>query len=183
MSFFTRPLVLLAYFAALPLVAHPGWGLVETPDGRLYVADVLNNTVWEIHPNGTSKMLVQGRHSHALCFDSHGVLWGDHTDYDPQTKNFQRTTWRLDGTRAMVATGACPGATRGRLQIPSEIPRAKGWEIWAFQDTPRGTAVLEHAEISAFEQLLKSGQVVSRLRLIPRQGPTKILWEARGPRP
>src|SRR4029077_13036639 len=74
-------LPLFVILAATPAAAHPGWGIVIDPAGRVIFGDVDTNTIWRIE-DGRTVALATGLHSHDLYLDAQGNLWGEHAAYD-----------------------------------------------------------------------------------------------------
>lgn len=160
---------------AVPLAAHPGWGMVEDGQGNVYVGDVIANVVWRIGPAGDVKAVARGRHAHVLCVDAAGSVWGEHTDYDAATKRFSKSRWRLDGEEAKTAMGGCDSLERGRPEVSSAAPRERGWEIYVASQRDGAWFVLEHAPVDEFEKRLKGKGGVMRVRRVDARGVSRVL--------
>ncbi len=172
--------LLLPFFCFSVAWADPGWGLVEDSRGNIYFGDVLRNVVWHLNPTGQVNTVATGRHAHALCLDERGALWGDHTDYDPQTQKFSRSAWKLEGNRAVIAplpSGRCQALFHSRRPIPKEAPTAPNWEIWAAVRSGNTWLLLEHAPANLFESLMREKKATTRLRRAPDGGASQILLE------
>lgn len=101
-------LTFLILLAARPAAAHPAWGIVVDPQGRVVFSEVATNSVWRVEEDGGLVRLVTGRHSHDLFEDAQGALHGEHVVYDAPRDRWLRSNWRLDPS--------------GRLETPSALP-------------------------------------------------------------
>jgi hypothetical protein len=170
----------ICLFIAGTLQADPGWGLVQDRGGNISFGDVLRNVVWRITPDGATKAIAQGRHAHSLCLDASGALWGDHTDYNPQTQKFSRTAWRLDAGKAIAAPlpqGPCANLFQSRSSPSPAIPRDPQWEIWAALRSGDAWILLEHAPPSLFEGLLRDKKPATRVRRLSSSGVSRVLFQ------
>jgi hypothetical protein len=81
------------------LEAHPGVGIVMDARGNVYYTDL--SQVWKIDPEGVRSIAVSQVHTHELCLDGEGNLYGEHLWYEGEkTKQWGHRVWRLgaDGT-------------------------------------------------------------------------------------
>jgi hypothetical protein len=99
-------LLLSGLLAARSASAHPAWGIVVDPQGRVVFSEVTTNSVWRVEKDGELVRLVTGRHSHDLFQDEQGALHGEHVVYD--RGRWLRSRWRLDSS--------------GRFETPSILP-------------------------------------------------------------
>jgi hypothetical protein len=84
--------VLLA--AALPVLAHPGVGIVMDSRGNVYYTDL--KQVWRIAPDGTKSVAVLDVHTHELYVDAEDNLYGEHLWYEGEaTDKWGHYVWRL----------------------------------------------------------------------------------------
>ena len=59
--------------------AHPPWGIVVDPQGRVVFADIDHgNHIWRIDGTGKLTSLIEGRHSHDLHLAPDGTLFSRH---------------------------------------------------------------------------------------------------------
>jgi hypothetical protein len=84
-------LVMLAPGAAAQ--AHPGVGIVADSRGNVFFTDL--KQVWKITPNGKQTVAVPSVHSHKLCLDPSGNLYGEHYWYDAKAEKWVRRVWCL----------------------------------------------------------------------------------------
>ncbi len=85
--------------ATATLSAHPGVGIVIDVRGNVYYTDL--KQVWRIAPDGTKSVVVPRVHTHELCLDAEGNLYGEHLWYEGErTDKWGHRIWRLspDGT-------------------------------------------------------------------------------------
>jgi len=90
-------LILLLSVATAP--AHPGVGIVQDSRGNVFFTDT--KQVWKITSDGKKSVAVADVHTHELCFDDKGNLYGEHLWYEGDaTKKWGHRVWRLksDGT-------------------------------------------------------------------------------------
>lgn len=86
------PLVIL--LTAGPLLAHPGVGIVRDAKGNIFYTDL--KQVWRLAPDGTRSLAVPQVHTHELCLDAAGNLYGEHLWYEGErTDRWGHRVWRL----------------------------------------------------------------------------------------
>jgi hypothetical protein len=93
----------LATGAAGRAAAHPGVGIVMDGKGNVFFTDLTH--VWKIGPDGKKTIAVRNVHTHELCLDAAGALYGEHLWYEGDaTKKWGYRVWRLaaDGTLSDV---------------------------------------------------------------------------------
>lgn len=95
----------LAFLAAgaAPLLAHPGVGIVMDARGNVFYTDLAR--VWKISPDGRRTVAVPNVHTHELCLDVAGNLYGEHLWYEGEaTDRWGYRVWRRapDGTMTDV---------------------------------------------------------------------------------
>jgi len=89
-----RALVLLLVVSAPPLFAHPGVGIVMDARGNVFYTDL--KQVWKIAPDGSKTVAVPNVHTHELCLDLLGNLYGEHLWYEGEASNrWGHRVWRL----------------------------------------------------------------------------------------
>lgn len=79
---------------ARPAAAHPAWGIVIDPQGRVVFSEVETNTIWRIE-NGRPVALLRGKHSHEIYIDAAGNLYGEHLEYRPAGERWILSLWKL----------------------------------------------------------------------------------------
>lgn len=92
-------LSLLGASAAAPLLAHPGVGIVMDARGNVFYTDL--KQVWKISPDGRKTVAVPNVHTHELCLDERGNLYGEHLWYEgDRSGKWGHRVWRRspDGT-------------------------------------------------------------------------------------
>jgi sugar lactone lactonase YvrE len=85
-------LVLTAAFA-VPLSAHPGWGIIVDPHHNTYFTDL--KQVWRISAGGEKRVVVPHVHTHELYLDPGGTLFGEHLWYDNRRQKWGHYLWEL----------------------------------------------------------------------------------------
>lgn len=120
-------LLLLILLAARPASAHPAWGIVVDPQGRVVFSEVTTNSIWRVEKDGELVRLVTGRHSHDLFQDEHGALYGEHVIYD--RGRWLRSNWRLDPSGRFETPSALPSDVV-RAQRISENLAAVNARVW-----------------------------------------------------
>jgi sugar lactone lactonase YvrE len=119
--------VLLAAIVGAPALAHPGIGIVEDARGNVFYTDL--EEVWRIAPDGTKTVAVPHVHTHELCIDVNGTLYGEHLWYEGDaTKTWRHRVWKRarDGVIADVFT-----AREGFLTDYSFVRDRAGAMYWA----------------------------------------------------
>jgi len=143
--------VILVAVAGLPVIAHPGIGIVEDSHGNIFYTDLAN--VWRIAADGTKTLAVPGVHTHELCLDADDTLYGEHLWYEGDaTKKWGHRVWKRtrDGAIGDVfparegfltdysfvrdRTGAMYWADRGEKTVVKR--RAPDGSIATFSDGP-----------------------------------------------
>jgi sugar lactone lactonase YvrE len=95
LSSFSALLVFLGgSFAARSAAAHPAWGIVVDPQGRVVFSEVETNTVWRIE-QGRPVPILKGKHSHEIYGDGQGNLYGEHLEYRPAGERWLLSLWKL----------------------------------------------------------------------------------------
>jgi len=130
-----RALFLGAALAAVGVAqGHPGVGIVEDASGNIFYTDL--KQVWKITPSGEKTVAVPGVHTHELCLDGDGNLYGEHLWYEGDaTKKWGHRLWRLhkDGTLSDVFP-----AREGFLNDYSFVRDGNGNMYWVdFHDRKR----------------------------------------------
>ena len=62
-------------------LAHPGNGIVVAKDGTVYFADVTNETIWKLTPDGKLSPLVRNRWTHSLFLAPDGTLYYEREEH------------------------------------------------------------------------------------------------------
>src|SRR5687767_5182768 len=78
---------------------HPGVGIVQDSRGNVFFTDL--KQVWKIATDGEMSVAVPKVHTHELCLDDEGNLYGEHLWYEGDaTKKWGHCVWclRRDGT-------------------------------------------------------------------------------------
>src|SRR5262249_6723135 len=87
-------IVMLGALLAAPALAHPGGGIVVDGGGNIFYTDL--KQVWKIAPDGRKSVAVPNVHTHELCLDSGGNLFGEHLWYEGEATNrWGHRVWRL----------------------------------------------------------------------------------------
>ncbi|MEK7255004.1 MAG: hypothetical protein AAB316_09685, partial [Bacteroidota bacterium] len=74
--------------------AHPGIGIVCDSQGNIFFTDL--SQVWKIAPDGSRKVAVPNVHTHEICLDAEGNLYGEHLWYEGEaTDKWGHYVWRL----------------------------------------------------------------------------------------
>lgn len=120
-------LFLLSLLAARAASAHPAWGIVVDPQGRVVFSEVITNSVWRVEKDGEPVRLVTGRHSHDLFLDAQGALHGEHVVYDQG--RWLQSLWRLDPSGRFEAPSV-PAMDVVRAQRRSEKLAAVNARVW-----------------------------------------------------
>jgi hypothetical protein len=146
----TASVSVMNWLILLMVVGDPGWGIVRTAAGTVYVTDVIRNVVWKVDPNRRAGAALRERHAHGLMLDGQGRLVGDQTDYDPVTQKFSRWAWRLEGEK-LVRLDGVPKDLDKPKQLPGALPRVSGWEVSGFAEDSAAWWILEHIPMKEFE--------------------------------
>jgi hypothetical protein len=93
--------LLLFVAAGTAALAHPGVGIVRDAQGNVYYTDLAQ--VWKIPPQGPKSVAVPSVHTHELCLDSAGNLYGEHLWYEGEkTDTWGHRIWRRDPSGAVA---------------------------------------------------------------------------------
>jgi sugar lactone lactonase YvrE len=109
-------------FLASAAQAHPAWGIVVDRQGQVYFSDLV--TVWKIDAQGKLSVFRAGgdRHVHDLSIDEAGNLYGADNSYEPETKRFFSSIWKMT-----------PAGGFSYLLAPTDNP-PEGTSIWRDRD-------------------------------------------------
>lgn len=122
----TVALTLLGAFSR-PAVAHPGVGIVMDARGAVFYTDLTH--VWRIAPNGARSIVVRNVHTHELCLDAEGNLYGEHLWYEGEaTDKWGHYVWRL---RPNGVLDTVIGPKEGFLTDYSFVRDRDGVMYWA----------------------------------------------------
>jgi len=106
----SRLAAVLFLVSAAPLAAHPGVGIVMDRRGNVFYTDL--KQVWKITPDGRKTVAVPEVHSHELCLDERGNLYGEHLWYEGEATNkWGHRVWRLGTDGALAPMHGFPGIT------------------------------------------------------------------------
>lgn len=122
-------LILLTLWLALAssATAHPGVGIVMDRQGNVFYTDL--KQVWKISPQGKKSIAVRNVHTHELCLDSDGNLYGEHLWYEGEaTDRWGYRVWRLSPDGKLV--DVIP-SRQGFLRDYSFVRDAAGNMYWA----------------------------------------------------
>jgi streptogramin lyase len=109
------------------VLAHPGIGIVMDSRGDVFYTDL--KQVWRIAPDGTKSVAVPNVHTHELCLDSAGNLYGEHLWYEGDaTKQWGHRVWRRSPDGKVV--DIVP-ARKGFLTDYSFVRDRQGNMYWA----------------------------------------------------
>jgi hypothetical protein len=159
-----RPAAILAAAAAAllfaaPALAHPPRGIVVDGQGRVYFSDL--RTIWRVDAQGRL-VAVHGpaeRHTHELAIDRSGNVYGEDSYYDPATKLYRASTWRI--TPAGRFSWVMP-PTPAPLPVATSIWRdawGRSYYVW----NPRGsteTVLLRRERDGRVTRLLGSARAL-----------------------
>ncbi len=124
--------VLLLAGCAAPLAAHPGVGIVMDRRGNVFYTDL--KQVWRISPDGRKTVAVANVHTHELCLDAQGNLYGEHLWYEGETSGkWGHRVWRR--TPEGVVSDVYP-AREGFRTDYSFVRDAAGAMYWADPGNP-----------------------------------------------
>jgi len=87
---------LLALFLLLipaSAAAHPGVGIVQDAHGNVFYTDLTQ--VWKIAPDGRKTVAVPNVHTHELCLDLAGNLYGEHLWFDSGRDKWFHRVWTM----------------------------------------------------------------------------------------
>jgi hypothetical protein len=117
---------------APPAAAHPAWGIVIDPQGRVVFSEVETNTIWRLE-NGRPVPILRGKHSHEIHVDAAGNLYGEHLAYRQAGERWLLSLWRLtpDGREVQLAP---PSDT---VELPRGLGslRDRQGNTYAFRDS------------------------------------------------
>jgi sugar lactone lactonase YvrE len=101
--FFSFAALLVCGLWERPAAAHPAWGIVIDPGGRVIFSEVETNTIWRIE-NGRPVPILRGKHSHEITIDGEGNLYGEHLEYRPAGERWVLSLWQLtpDGREVQI---------------------------------------------------------------------------------
>ena len=112
--------------------AHPGVGIVMDRQGNVFYTDLAQ--VWRIMPDGTRSIAVKNVHTHELCLDADGNLFGEHLWYEGEkVDRWGHRVWRLgrDGNLVDIIP-----AREGFRKNYSFVRDAAGNMYWSEGDGP-----------------------------------------------
>ncbi|MBM3762578.1 MAG: hypothetical protein FJW36_20315 [Acidobacteria bacterium] len=138
------------WIVAMMMMGDPGWGIVRTQAGTVYVTDVIRNVVWRVDASGKVGAALRERHAHGLMLDTEGKLVGDQTDYDPGTQKFSRWAWKLEEEK-LVRLAGVPKELEKPKGLPASLARIAGWEVSGFIEDGEAWWLLEHIPMKEFE--------------------------------
>jgi len=113
--------------AASRSLGHPAVGIVADSRGNVFFSDL--KQVWRIDSQGRKSVAVPNVHTHELCLDSAGNLYGEHLWYEGDaTGKWGHRVWRLspDGNLRDVVP-----AREGFLSNYSFVRDGSGTMYWA----------------------------------------------------
>jgi len=99
MKTFILPLLLIMVWTLLlsgRATAHPPWAIVVDDKNQIYLSDL--ETIWKIDASGKSSVFrtgVFGRHTHEIRLDGDGNLLGEDLSYEPATKKYVTSLWKI----------------------------------------------------------------------------------------
>jgi len=138
-----------AFGCATPLTAHPGTGIVMDRKGNVFYTDL--EQVWRIAPGGRKTVAVRDVHTHELCLDADGNLFGEHLWYEGEASDrWGHRVWRLSPRGALSDV---IHAREGFRKDYSFVRDAEGNMYWADRGSP--TRIQKRApggEISALSE-------------------------------
>jgi len=98
---------------------HPGVGIVRNNQGTIFYTDLAH--VWHLAPDGTKSIAVSNVHTHELCLDAAGNLYGEHLWYEGDaTRKWGHYVWRrsLDGkVEKIIPSARILGGYWGRTYV------------------------------------------------------------------
>ncbi|MFL6193336.1 MAG: hypothetical protein ACJ75H_04150 [Thermoanaerobaculia bacterium] len=118
------------FVLARPAAAHPAWGIVVDPKGRVVVSEVETNTVWRI-ANGRAVPLLRGKHSHEIYGDAGGNLYGEDLQYRAQGERWLLSLWRLTPEGREITL--LPPTDTVKLPPGAGPARDRHGNTWAFR--------------------------------------------------
>ena len=141
-------ILLIGWLAlASSTAAHPGVGIVMDRQGNVFYTDLAQ--VWKISPQGRKSIAVRNVHTHELCLDAGGNLYGEHLWYEGEaTDRWGYRVWRLGPDGKL--TDVIP-ARQGFLRDYSFVRDAAGNMYWADRE-PR-TVIRKRAPNGAISTL------------------------------
>ena len=114
------------------LEAHPGVGIVMDRQGNVFYTDLAQ--VWKIASDGSRSIAVKNVHTHELCLDADGNLYGEHLWYEGEKiDKWGHRIWRLGADGKLV--DVVP-AREGFRKNYSFVRDAAGNMYWSEGDGP-----------------------------------------------
>jgi streptogramin lyase len=119
---------------------HPGVGIVRDQDGNVFYTDLAH--VWRLSSDGVKSIAVTNVHTHELCLDTAGNLYGEHLWYDGRTRQWGHYVWRRspDGRVAKILPD-----TAGFLTNDGFVRDTAGNVYWADREAQGGPAIRKRA--------------------------------------
>jgi hypothetical protein len=130
---------------------HPGVGIVRDGRGNIFYTDLAH--VWLLAAEGTRSIAVSNVHTHELCLDVAGNLYGEHLWYDGTTRKWGHYVWRLSPNREIQKV--IP-ATEGFLGNFSFVRDAGGNLFWADREAKGGPAIRKRSPDGTVGIMLQS---------------------------
>lgn len=124
--------LLLLVLLSLPVMAHPGVGIVQDSRGNVFLTDL--KQVWKLAPDGQRSVAVPNVHTHELILDKDDNLYGEHLWYEGEAADkWGHRVWCLkrDGTLSDVIP-----AREGFLRDYSFVRDHAGNMYWADPGKP-----------------------------------------------
>jgi hypothetical protein len=85
--------VILLFFAASSVLAHPSVSVVADSRGNVYYSDLTQ--IWRVAPDGTRSVVVPHVHSHELFLDANDTLYGENLWYNGDAlKTWGYSVWK-----------------------------------------------------------------------------------------
>jgi len=100
-------------------LGHPSWAIVIDRQDQIYFSDL--EAVWKIDAKGNLTVFraaSSGKHVHDLNIDDAGNLYGADNSYEPETKRFFSSIWKMT-----------PAGAFSYLLAPTDDP-PEGTSIW-----------------------------------------------------
>jgi hypothetical protein len=128
-------------------VAHPGVGVVVDSRGYVFYTDL--HRVWVIAPDGSKRVAVADVHTHELCTDTNGDLYGEHLWYDGE---------RLDTWGSRVWRRSPDG------RVVDVIPAHRGFNDYSFVRDGAGNSYFAVRERNEIRKRTPDGRTVTIAR-------------------